>query len=614
MQSGWNSTVNLLFRNIKQKDIPMGQPNVVEAIGEDYKKWNPKNPVFLDAPTGTGKTTLVYDKLIPYALSQKRSILLVSNRIALSAQQKKDVVNSLTKIDSNLVSILPNDISQYHSKEVSFLGPVCVVTYQGLFSLLNDPPSEIDLAGWIDQLLYAVFDEIHFLYSDALFNSICGYLSHKIPAVFRSAIRIYMTATSWDVLDILLAAEQNALKYYDQLHLSPNEYAIATRQIDTSQGYSVTRSLYHYYTKADYSLYRLHFFDETQYIPSPGPKSFAEKATRKEYLLSLVNLIQQSHVSASNKWLIFVDKKSSGIVLKKILTHYRIKTAYIDAHTRRSTKIWKNLVVNSAFEESVLIATSVIECGVNIKDPAVKNIAIFNTDHTSFIQLLGRKRLAKENDKDPDITDIWVWNPSTDSFKSIEKQLRMKIGLANQLSDYRRHYHQDHQCYAKLVRKIWADKNHFDCRTLFYIDSYGLLSVDDYVHGILKRKLDFIQKFTRYHDPLCFQSVVEEWLGIPGTLAPSMQAKPVDTPKSTADLSTLLENNMDTKISDNTFKPIRRAILAVQPDTMDYYIRPERRENCSAKTLNRILEYLKLPYFIKKQAKLWTISRIQSDN
>lgn len=616
MQSGWNSTVNLLFRNIKQEDIPMGQPNVVEAIGDDYKqKWNSKNPVFIDAPTGTGKTTLVYDKLIPYALSKNRSILLVSNRIALSIQQKEKVAELLKKYVSGLDLVLPKDISQYHSKEFSFLGPVCVVTYQGLFSLLNDPPSDIGFLNWSQSLLYAVFDEVHFLYSDAQFNPICGYLLRKIPTVFNSTIRIYMTATSWDVLDLLLDAEQNVHQYFDRLSLSYNEYRIAKRRVDTSIGYTINRYLYRYYTKADYTPYRLHFFDETQYIPSSGPKSFAEKATRKQYLLSLVNLIQQSHVSTNNKWLIFVDKKSSGIVLKKILKHYHIKTAYIDAQSKRSTTTaWETLLATNAFEESVLIATSVIECGVNIKDPAVKNIAIFNTDHTSFIQMLGRRRLDSKTDKTPNLINIWVWNPSTDYFKNIEKHLLMKIKLANQLNSYRTYYHQDQQRYVKLVRKIWADKNHFDCHTLFYIDNSGLLSVDYYVWSILEHKLEFIQNFTRYDNPLRFQDVVEEWLGIPGTLAPSMQTKPVDTPKSTADLSTLLENNIDTKISDNAFKPIRRAILAVQPDTMDYYIRPERRENCSAKTLNRILEYLKLPYSIKKQAKLWTISRIQSDN
>ena len=65
------------------------------------------------------------------------------------------------------------------------IGPVCVTTYQGLYGLFNpDVAAEHklgfysvrwgkaeDLRKWSLTLRYAVFDEIHFLYSDATFNS-----------------------------------------------------------------------------------------------------------------------------------------------------------------------------------------------------------------------------------------------------------------------------------------------------------------------------------------------------------------------------------------------------------------------------------------------------------
>ncbi len=69
---------------------------VSKAIGEEYKEWKNGDFVFIDAPTGTGKTTFIYEKIIVKALEDNVNVLLVSNRIALSMQQKRkiyDIIN-----------------------------------------------------------------------------------------------------------------------------------------------------------------------------------------------------------------------------------------------------------------------------------------------------------------------------------------------------------------------------------------------------------------------------------------------------------------------------------------------------------------------------------------
>ena len=45
------------------------------------------------------------------------------------------------------------------------------------------------------------------------------------------------------------------------------------------------------------------------------------------------------------------------------------------------------------FDCQVLIATSVLDCGVNIADSDVKNIVIGHSEKTTFLQMLGRKRI-----------------------------------------------------------------------------------------------------------------------------------------------------------------------------------------------------------------------------
>lgn len=107
---------------------------VSDAIGDDYKNWNCADPVFIDAPTGTGKTTFVYEKLIPDAITEGHGVLIVSNRIALSMQQKRRIYRIISSFNPRLLNGLQEDDI---TPETYMIGPICVTTYQGLYSLFN---------------------------------------------------------------------------------------------------------------------------------------------------------------------------------------------------------------------------------------------------------------------------------------------------------------------------------------------------------------------------------------------------------------------------------------------------------------------------------------------
>ena len=111
------------------------------------------------APTGSGKTSFVYDTLLPDALSKGKNLLLVSNRVALSTQQKRRIM----EITHNPALKL---LSAEGIKRAEDLGSVRVITYHRLPALCNDAAA----AEWISNLGYAVFDEAHFFTSDSVFN------------------------------------------------------------------------------------------------------------------------------------------------------------------------------------------------------------------------------------------------------------------------------------------------------------------------------------------------------------------------------------------------------------------------------------------------------------
>ena len=58
----------------------------------------------------------------------------------------------------------------------------------------------------------------------------------------------------------------------------------------------------------------------------------------------------------------------------------------------------KQLETKQSFSCRVLISTSILDCGINVIDDAVRNIAIFNVEKTAFMQMLGRVRV-RDNQK-----------------------------------------------------------------------------------------------------------------------------------------------------------------------------------------------------------------------
>lgn len=59
---------------------------------------------------------------------------------------------------------------------------------------------------------WVIFDEAHYFYSDACFNSHLDQLLWKLPDLFSRAYRLYLTATPGAVLPDICAAEQSNLK------------------------------------------------------------------------------------------------------------------------------------------------------------------------------------------------------------------------------------------------------------------------------------------------------------------------------------------------------------------------------------------------------------------
>ena len=129
---------------------------VKNVINDDFKNWKRGDCVFIEAPTGSGKTTFILDMLLPYSKKQGTEILYLCNRFLLKEQIKAELAKRQN---------LSGDMEWLEGVE-EFDG-ITVLSYQKLQKLCAENASGKYLSG---RYAYIVCDEIHYLIEDSAFN------------------------------------------------------------------------------------------------------------------------------------------------------------------------------------------------------------------------------------------------------------------------------------------------------------------------------------------------------------------------------------------------------------------------------------------------------------
>ena len=311
--------------------------SIKEALEEEVPYWRYWKAILIDAPPGRGKTSFVYEVLIPLAIKMNRNVLLVANRNALSLQMKLDVMELIG-------SPLRDRLTDLGIRETDIFGSVGIASYHSLPRFLNDPENE----DWLDNVEYVVADECHYFASDSSFNDLTEWHLKLITKHFKRAIRVYMTGTSWDVLRPIADAEM-AIKY-------DKERACKVH---------LDREIIRYHWEQDHSHVDLRFFRDLEEI--------------KQLILGNPN----------EKYMIFVDSRDSGRALADALGKNR--ATYLDAESK-GTKEMTKLLKEQTFDRQVLVTTKVLDCGINLWDNRLRHIVTVTDDRVSMLQMLGRKR------------------------------------------------------------------------------------------------------------------------------------------------------------------------------------------------------------------------------
>jgi|GEM_PF-3199808 len=461
--------------------------NVQEGFHRNKFELTNENPVLIAAPTGMGKTHYVIDILIPHILKNRpgKNILLASNRLAISVQQKRTIMKITRDKDVG-------DYTDEGMRKLSDLGGgrIKIMTLQAMETLIRDASKKDvntadekkrveGLNAWCQDLELVVIDEAHYFTSDCLFNCGAPWLLNKIPSVFAHANRLYLTATPGDVLTPLAEAEWAAI----QERITLERIAAATSNNTIRNPLECAK---------------LTFYD----FPRNVNKHISVRYFRK--IETIIKEIQENTTKTKDSWLIFTTSMKKGEELSIKLGK---RALFLSAENKRSDEFNK-LVVTERLPSQIVIATKVLDCGVNISDDTLKHIVILEEDYTTFIQELGRKR-CKNNER---IT-LYVKAVGAKRFQKLRKEnaelLKKLNTVKNGTSDEKK----------RLFAELWHSGTAPE-KALFHTPYGGALAVKPLVEYVLYKREDFyneLKKQMAAHGEAAFPHMVLQWLGLTET-------------------------------------------------------------------------------------------------
>ena len=323
----------------------------LENYIQNFEAWQCGESIFIEAPTGMGKTSFVLNQLVADAIRNGREVLYMSNRFLLKEQVKFMVARKQG---------IPAEDSKWLEGIEEFEG-ITIVSYQKIQALM-----EVDRAGkYLDQsrYKYTVFDEVHYILEDSMFNPHIMYLLEYIQKVRN--VKIFISATLQETKEYLLSSGVLG-KIIPGTERVINEILVK-EQLDTYTFRCIGNEKYIWH----YS------------IPRRADKIKVKYFTDFSQIAELIN-------QSDEKWLVFVSNKAS-VGMWKGEIQKSVDVIYADD---KDQEIVEQIVRYERFEKQVLITTKLLDNGVNFKDQRLRNVVIDTISRVEFMQMLGRKRIS----------------------------------------------------------------------------------------------------------------------------------------------------------------------------------------------------------------------------
>lgn len=327
-----------------------------ECMGSKFQEWKKGTCEFIDAPTGSGKTTYILDYVLSYMSDQEMNILYMVNRKILKRQ-------------------LDYEISKKNIKQQACIN---VMTYQSLEDKIIQNQIENNGFSYMNEFMKydcIVCDEAHYFLTDSTYNS-QSYLSFIwIIENFYNRIRVYMSAT---IVEVKALVEKYNANINEK---QTNWYRLNSKSMDETISFrALEEKRIECRVNRDYGFLNINLLNS------------------KEEIVKIVMSDMNS------KWIIFVNNIAEAKSIKKDIIEYcqisKDSISQIDAKgikNGEAVAIAEDIAENQKFEGKVLITTAVLDNGVSLCDSKIKNVVIISDNEVEFIQMLGRVRRQDDN-------------------------------------------------------------------------------------------------------------------------------------------------------------------------------------------------------------------------
>ncbi len=336
---------------------------------DTVKCWQPGDRVFLSAGTGKGKNTFIKEILLKYSSGEK--IVIFENRESLLSQQILDMVKS---IDPDALQY--QDLSKENMVIFGAKRNIMLISYQK--AALKCILGEQNFLQFCSEARYFVFDEIHYVLDDSKINKGIHFFVKFFLGqnCFSNSIKLFLSGSMEEAF-VFLQKMNPLQKGYRNMADAPIDRTSIQGWITEN---SVNRCPNH----------MLHM---------PTDYSYIDPCVYQDHE-DIIDRISKS--DPEDKWLVFVESKDKGqkllesLLEQEDLSKSGVRFLYADNKTsKENAEMYHHLIREESFDCRILIATTVIYNGINIKDRQLKHIVLPFTTVPIAKQLIGRKRMQK---------------------------------------------------------------------------------------------------------------------------------------------------------------------------------------------------------------------------
>lgn len=424
---------------------------------DDISSWTPERPVYISAPTGSGKTSyLVYDKLVNLVIKSNQRILIFTNRQKLCRQMKVDLLK--------LVGEHPEKYSASSLDNIEEIGNnITILTYQKAAEYARHRSAEF--LKKVEESAYVVYDEIHYILEDSTYNSNINHFTNEVLLMRnKKGVQIFMSATFGEIFD-----------YIDK------------------EIYSYEKITGFCGIKED----NIQFYGVKDKFENIAVKYFRED----NQLVDLIN-------SSDEKFLVFVSSVTSGAKIYEKITKTKafIFSTNNGELDNNSDVALEEIINQEKFSCQVVIATSVLENGINISDKNLNNVVCVTADDVQLVQMLGRIRRDRTN---PRAITLYIKQKSPAYFT--KKLARYYNPVSKAISLYSNKV----ECLHKYFQNQNPEREFI--RNFFYF--YGTdLRINNPAYFKLKRDIDNIQIYLKEFEILGEDAFIFHQLNVLGLL------------------------------------------------------------------------------------------------